>query len=326
VKESWCPSAGQSYNICATNYTFGNYFYWLEASWPGPFRYVRGDEIPFQLREQFDEYGDELREFVVKDLFNKALSPRFDGLVFLAELDETLVGLRDLLLGSLKSLFKAKEMRRNLGHIVMNPHELWLWYRYMLMPAILSAEDLLRAMKADRIIDRVQDGDRSKDPVKITGRAEYGPQWGLWWIPLDFETEYTYGLGGALDISKRVDPHYWGFSNIDILRATWERIPFSFVADWFVNVGDYLTNLRKLEIVYAQSYATYAIDAKTKISYPDHTEWNEHTIHSYRINRIVNLEPPRHPLIDKRWNNVLRSLDLISLTIGTLKGVLQRRR
>jgi hypothetical protein len=135
------------------------------------------------------------------------------------------------------------------------------------------------------------------------------------------------GCGGAIDIYSRYDPHEWGTSAQDIVAAAWERIPFSFVADWFINVGDWLASLRSLEIAYAQSYATYAIESRTFLQEGTDVYMDESPVlYSYLQERIVNLEPPPFPLIDKKWANCTRMIDLISLTIGMLKGILKRRR
>jgi hypothetical protein len=147
------------------------------------------------------------------------------------------------------------------------------------------------------------------------------------WHPCNWNAKYKYGLGGAIDMYKRFDPHPWGFSNWDVLRATWERIPWSFVFDWFVNVGDWLASLRDIEIDYAQSYATFAIEAEVEYDYPNwYDEGKKFTSKVFLMDRIVDLELPTVPLVDKRWANCLRIIDSISLLVGTLKRVLTRRK
>jgi len=290
--------------------------------------YFGGSQLPLCTEKRLADFGAEMREFVIRDLYIKATSPRFDGAVFLAELDETLVGIHKLLLGSVKSLFKAREMRRNIKNLVLNPEDLWLWWRYMLMPTMMDVENLLQAIKPQEVIDRVQDGDRI-EPEKTRGTT-YSHKWFSYQdVTIEYPWEQTLkaGFGGAIDIYSRSDPHEWGTSSWDVLRATLERIPFSFVADWFLNLSDWLSSLRSLEIVYAQSYATYAVDVEIK--FPTGTDVGQAGMpisHYYLMNRVTNVEPPSLPLVDKRWRNCLRTIDLISLTIGMLKGILKRRR
>lgn len=272
------------------------------------------------------EFCEPLREHVIKDLYVKANSPRYDAAVALAELGETITGIRLLLGGAYASLIKTRKAVEYLKHFALNPEELWLWYRYALMPAILDVQDLVDAFKAPDKIDRIQDGNRIEDEYQSslsTGPWDFN---GRQKITNDFEVKYKIGLGGALDIHSRYDPAEWGTSAMDIVRAGWEVVPFSFLFDWFVNLGDWLTSLRSLEIVYAQSYATYAIEVHGKFKDGDYTFITPFEYELFLMERIVNVEPPTLPLIDKHWCNITRQIDLISLTIGMLKGILKRRR
>jgi hypothetical protein len=276
---------------------------------------------------QLSEYGEGLREHVIRDLYVKCNKPRYDVAVVVAELDETLADIWKLFVGCAKSWHKTSQAVRYLKHFSLNSHELWLWYRYMLVPTMLDVEDLVKAITSHEKIDRIQDGDRIEDEI-VRGEAtiygfNFAPNLDL---KLPYEMKINAGLGGALDIVSRHDPSEWGTSAYDLVRASWERIPFSFVADWFVNVGDWLTSLRSLEVNFAQSYATYAVDVETTFKNGDFI-WlsDEPVLKSFQMDRIVNVEPPALPLIDKRWASVTRYIDLISLSIGILKGILKRR-
>jgi hypothetical protein len=274
--------------------------------------------------------GSELREFVVRDLYVKANSPRFDGAVFLAELDETLVGIHKLLGGAAKSLFRSGEFIRNSKSILGNPEGLWLWFRYALLPAMMDVESIVEAMKPPRQPDRIQDGDRSDDWIKETGTTEYKwtTGWPNPWFPVNWENKYRYGLGGAMDIRLLYDPAPFGTSAVDVLRAAVERVPFSFIADWFINLQDWLTSLRDVNLDVAQSYATYAIENELEIKSGDHVNLltGKNIVNSFTMMRIVDVEPPRLPLIDKRWRNTVRTIDLLALTIGALRRALKKRR
>jgi len=287
-----------------------------------------GDLPPVGLYA-LDKWGQEVREPVIRDMFAKANSPRFNTAVFLAELDETIVGINGLFKNCLGSLWKTRIAKKNLKHLVLNPHELWLWYRYMLVPTMLDVEDLISAFQTQVKIDRIQDGS-PKEKLEIDGtftRLGYGA--GYYNIDFVYEAEVTCSAGGALDILMRYDPSPWGTSSHDVLMAVWERIPFSFIFDWFVNVGDWLQSLRQIEIQYAQSYASYAVESIVRVTSCDpYQKFSGADIRfdSFLMKRKIDLEPPSLPLIDKRWRNTLRTLDLISLSIGTLKGVLTRRK
>lgn len=284
-----------------------------------------GDCCPFVKKDSSTAFGDELRKFVVRDLFIKANAPDFDGAVFLAELDETLLELKRILSGALRGLFATRKNRNPKTQFSLKPDEWWLWYRYFLLPAMMDAEDLIALFQKRQQIDRVQDGDRSDGYQAMSGSGDLDLGWAQPWTCL-WQSKYKYGLGGAIDMHTRFDPARFGTSAHDVVRAVWERIPWSFVFDWFVNVGDWLASLREIEIDYAQSYATFAIEAETKVSFPEWTmDVEKVTFKTFHMSRIVDLEPPTFPLVDRRWRNITRTIDLISLTIGTLRNVLTRR-
>jgi hypothetical protein len=275
------------------------------------------------------DLGAKYRDFVIRDMYSKLNDPRFNVAVFLAELDETIVGIHGLFKGCLSSLLKTRVASKNIKHLILNPEELWLWWRYMLMPTMMDVEDLIEvATKKVAKIDRVQDGDSYDEPSHESGTLNLlGYGWGHVDIPCEWKADIMVGSGGALDVLMRYDPSPWGTSSWDVLMATWERIPFSFIMDWFVNIGDWLASLRDIEYQLAQSYATYAIDSTVDIiSAEPYTLVGDLRIRSYVMDRITGVEPPKLPLVDKRWRNTIRTIDLISLSIGMLKSVLKRRK
>jgi hypothetical protein len=315
-------------------YATGSYEMWClhiltQSVWPSTFpnSNYKGEICPFMNKNGTDAWAEELSAFVRRDLFIKANEPRFDGAVFLAELEETLTELRRMLLNAAGALRKPGMGLSKLRHIILHPEELWLWFRYFLMPAMMDAENLIALTKGVSRIDRVQDGDRSEKPEVISGVMQhYSPYFGHW-FPCEWKAEVKYGLGGAIDMYSRFDPHPWGTSNWDVLRATWERIPWSFVFDWFVNVGDWLASLREIQIDYAQSYVSYAIDAKVDWNFPGWENDNaNYRTEIFRQKRVIDIEPPSVPLVDKRWANCLRLIDSTALIVGTLRNVLTRRK
>jgi hypothetical protein len=325
---SWACFGSKNY------YATGSYELWTahilnEHVWPNfaNSTYWRGEVCPFMNEAGIGAFGDELRDFVIRDLFIKANAPQFDGAVFLAELEETLTEFRSIFKGAVAGLRNPGKGLSSLRHLILHPEELWLWWRYFVMPAMMDAENLIELTKGVSRINRVQDGDSSNGLKEMLGSYEHYSPYFARWLPCEWKAEYKYGLGGAIDMFSRFDPHLWGTSDWDVIRAIWERIPWSFVADWFVNVGDWLASLREIQIDFAQSYATYAIEAKVFWTYPD---WNDGgakiRTEIFRQNRIVDLEPPSLPLVDRRWANCLRLIDSISLIVGTLRNVLTKRK
>jgi hypothetical protein len=286
----------------------------------------KGDPIPL-FPYHMAELGNYYREFIIRDMYSKLNSPRFNVAVFLAELDETIVGIHGLFKNCLGSLLRTSTASKNLKHLILNPEELWLWWRYMLMPTMMDVEDLIKATKDRLPVDRIQDGDQIEPTIESGVFTVLGYGHGCVEIDIPFDAEIKCGCGGAIDVLMMHDPSPWGTSSWDIIMASWERIPFSFIFDWFINVGDWLASLRDIETAIAQSYATYALD--TKITVYDASPYvlqgkPEYT--GFRMERITDVEPPSLPLVDKKWRNTLRTIDLISLSIGMLKSVLSRRK
>jgi hypothetical protein len=293
---------------------------------------VRWDgDPPPMFPPQLDDLGIDLREQVIKDAFVKLNEPKFNTAVFLAELDETIVGIHGLFKNMWRTLLYAKAQKRNLKHLLLNPEEAWLWFRYMLMPLMMDVESLIGlVLDKDIPVDRVQDGDRNSEPLIDSGTfIMKGHGRGYVDISCPWTSEVNYGCGSALDVLFRYDPAPYGSSLQDIIAAGWERIPFSFIFDWFVNVGDWLATLRDVQFTLAQSYATYAVESKVTVTGSDPYNLcngpQDLEVSAFSMSRITDIEPPTLPLVDARWRNTLRTLDLISLIIGTIKSVLKRR-
>jgi hypothetical protein len=114
-----------------------------------------------------------------------------------------------------------------------------------------------------------------------------------------------------------------------MLRAGWEIIPFSFVFDWFIEVGDWLASLREIELEIAQSYATFAVEARTEVDFSGDL-WErlgeKPVFNTFYMERIIDLEPPSTPLIDRNKLSLMRQIDAVSLTLGILRGIFTNRR
>jgi hypothetical protein len=289
--------------------------------------FTAGDLCPLTHISAMQPWCDERREAIVRDLFVKANAPIFEGAVFIAELTETIASLREILVGAVQGIKHAARAKAIAKHLVLHPEESWLWYRYFLLPAMLDAEDIIAAIQPQRPINRVQDGIKSEPNQKMTGENTYLGTYGT--CTATWESKYKYSGGGAIDISKRYDPCKWGTSAWDMLRAGWEIIPFSFVFDWFIEVGDWLASLREIELEIAQSYATFAVEARTEVDFSGDL-WErlgeKPVFNTFYMERIIDLEPPSTPLIDRNKLSLMRQIDAVSLTLGILRGIFTNRR
>lgn len=275
--------------------------------------------------------NESIREDLKVSLFAKANEPLFEGAVFLAELGETITSLRQLLVGALKGITKVATLKNQLKHLVLHPEGLWLWYRYFLLPAMMDAEDIIAAMKEQLPIDRVQDGMKKTDWKKATGSVHadvcsYSP----WPIDINWKSEYRYSGGGAIDMTPLDRSHDWGVSAYDIVRAGWEVIPFSFVLDWFLNVGDWLASWRTADVDVIQSYATVALEGRSEIESVDQPTWfnmgDDYYAETLHIVRETDIEPPTLPRFEKEKLSLFRQIDAAALTLGILRGFLSKNK
>lgn len=168
-----------------------------------------------------------------------------DGLVFLGELRETIGYLRDPLSSFNKFLSGVRKTKNRKGYVGPTAGFLsdnWLSYRYAMRPL---ASDIVNGM--DAILDTV-DG---FDPDRRTARGYASSSGSLsdsGLIGGEPSVETTYDTTSTHDVSVRAgilyeysrSPDTWGMAAHQLPIAAWELIPFSFVADWFVNIGPWI--------------------------------------------------------------------------------------
>lgn len=110
----------------------------------------------------------------------------------------------------------------------------WMEYRYALMPLIYAIGDVNDLIKQRNALYQT---DRARASIQIDTNA----------IPTPAPTRFLYdSFSGTAVVRSTVKTGYNSFalqrvlSNIGInpFVTGWELIPFSFVIDWFINVGD----------------------------------------------------------------------------------------
>jgi hypothetical protein len=279
--------------------------------------------IPFH---SLVSYGERFRDLAIMQCYERLNSPDFDGLVFLAELSETVDSIKTLLGETVKTLTKATSAVRNIRHLILNPEEMWLFYRYVLLPSMMDIEDLVNVITDKTRSSRVQTG--SQNDIQESGTFTLlGYGGGYYDIDIPWNADISCRCGTAIDTFCRVDPHKFGFSAMDMLRAAWERLPYSFVSDWFIDLGSWLTTLRDVHVEMAQSYASFAITSKTTLKSATYWQMNGESHHeTFVLSRITDIEPSQFPLADRNIWSLNRSIDAISLTLSLLKSTLKRSR
>lgn len=179
--------------------------------------------------------------------------------------------------------------------------DIWMNFRYNIMPNIYTAEDALKLYEsytADFITGRDSSG-WVDGPVF----ESYG------WDPLKIEQRYNCVIKRGIKSKFR-----WStVTKSNILTTAWELVPLSFVVDWFVNIGDLLTAISSPNIA-----ASEGATAGVKYQFEGHVRNNDinqscqYEINIYR-RRVIN--PNNHIGLnlsfDLSWTRKLDALALL---------------
>jgi hypothetical protein len=169
-----------------------------------------------------------------------------DILIDVAEFSKTLRMLRDPIQLSSAFLKKIQLGKRGIKTLDVNDavayaNGLWLQYRYGIRPLVSTVNGvvkaLLRTYAPKRQTYRGKDNSL-KSVSQSTGTCSVGTV-----VPFDYAVTQTDEVSirtGLLLEDDVVFTQALGIDASGMLALPWELVPFSFVADWFVNVGDFL--------------------------------------------------------------------------------------
>lgn len=181
----------------------------------------------------------------------------FDLGTALGESRETVRMFRSFLSQFIKIVSSMKP--QHLIELINSPSAIasrWLWYRYGLMPLIYSIRDFIKANNA------------KSTKLKWYSEREFG----TWSYNKEEEFVWDHGpfsLNCIYDIDVKIKAYGYAGSQvrptlfrIAPLTTAWELLRFSFVVDWFVNVGSFLTSLEA-----AGEFPDLALSRNVKINY-----------------------------------------------------------
>lgn len=162
-----------------------------------------------------------------------SLHNTYDLLTELAELRKTAQAAGDLLNAAYKLLYKLKRARKSI-----KPDDfasLWLQYRYGIMPIVYSIQDVAKIVGDSHNL--------YKKVVSIVNAEIVRPQ------VLPTESSYWHTSIYGSKTSKITGKARWSSGALQTLDqitfnfplTAWELIPYSFVVDWFINIGDYIS-------------------------------------------------------------------------------------
>jgi len=175
--------------------------------------------------------------------------PEFHGLTFVAELRETISFLHSPLRAYNRWLKRSlrKQRKSNKRHELSKKDVItladslssnWLAYRYGALPLIYDIRDAIAAITAlDEATNRHIARGFSTNYGTNSNDIEHVATWSS--TKKEIQTRRTVEVRAG--ILYEVDTRdTYGVSMSQIPITAWEVIPFSFVADWFVNINDFV--------------------------------------------------------------------------------------
>lgn len=139
-------------------------------------------------------------------------------------------------------------VRKNGQLVVDSTSNAWLQYRYGVRPLLFDIRDYMAAAEK-RIHSRIYSRSRvskeecSSTEVFLTGNRDCFPASVVKHTLSNLQT-YSVRAGVTSDIDLLVANLSEQRYRLDqILSTAWELVPFSFIIDWFLNIGDILANL-----------------------------------------------------------------------------------
>lgn len=191
-------------------------------------------------------------------------STPFQGMIFAGELKETLqmlrhpaAGLRNNANGYMNSLTKQLKGSKDAKRIAKTASDLWLEHSFGWMPFL---QDIKSAAEAWRRATGKQPDHKVSAGFKIEyDRTKYSLT-GPWELPGAVTTlsngcafrvtankvierhivRYKGKITAQVEAPQWNNPELWGFTPSQFIPTAWELLPWSFLADYFTNIGDLL--------------------------------------------------------------------------------------
>lgn len=278
---------------------------------------------------------EEIDKSLVTSALAEANSGTYDLLTEVAELPETLkylIGILRDFASALKAVRKreveVKKLFRNKKQTEKTAYELadalasvWLQFRYAISPLAYSFNDVITTLEEyKRVFAKYrQRKEDYAEPVKLPG--------------LDILSHDDFVISHKVFIKRSFSPEdivdaLLSLLKVNPLATAYELIPLSFVIDWFLNIGDYITAMTGT-IKYTQEAATYSWKTEGNVTYgkelilPDGYKPPKLNLEYKTYKRIV-IDPKAHTGLSlDPFINWKRQLDALALLWGPTKKILK---
>lgn len=291
-------------------------------------------------------------------------SPEFLALVFGAEMHKTWRMLRRPF-GGFENILRHfltrrpgfhKDLYRNLKELWNSAQRYsrsWLEFRYGWLVLMLEIEGALKAYDKKYFNVRQRYTARASSQWAPSSVSEGGtinaPSTGGWSTTWSKESSREYEVkAGVLYEAFLTRQNSFGLSLSDVPQSAWELIPWSFVVDWFVNVGDYITAVTpRLELQVLASWTV--VKRTTSISFATsavgvnpggcsstprrYYTWSGTPGHAANVTEVQTSRTPGvdvgvtslfHQMDISKWRDRKRAADAVALILTMINGKLPR--
>lgn len=199
--------------------------------------------------------GQEKDNGIIVSCLSEANAGTMDALTSMAELPETVKSIIDackkmtqMYVDTRNKAFRLynkgkgntplgqsrETMLKNIRETADAISQVWLQYRYNIMPTVYMVEDLLKTL--DTKLEEFVRFRKTKHK-----RTEVSALFDGWEANSQITTVHRVMIKRLLNVSMdNAKMHHLVLTNAAV--TLWELTPFSFVFDWFINVGDILTS------------------------------------------------------------------------------------
>lgn len=282
-----------------------------------------GDGIPSLPNQQ------NVIDQLIIDAHNKALEPDFDVPMFLAELGETLSMLRN----PLKGLKKFVRRKKSIGSFTEMLSDQWLQYRYGIKPLVSDIDKAATVVSAAQHryanIIRKSSSYRETLNTKNVTTNNYIP-----WARFNQITSVIERNNVSVTCSRF---YHWE-NNVyspllqgNAIGLLWEMIPYSFVVDWFIGIGDFISTFRTNPLLHHLGYTCTVKQIYSKEfiplsvaypGYPFHALTIDPGYYRWSIERKSRTRPslPAWPVVNWGFNDINHLVDGLALTFQQIIG------